>query len=75
MGRMTSAMKCPFCTNPHILPITSEVVEHLIVVKTSDGQIHVHGPLQNESVIDDLLIAVLNERIKNRYGASTVQTD
>jgi len=69
------AVKCPFCTSPHILPITSEVTEHLIVVKTSDDQIHVHGPFENENAIDELLIAVLNERIKNRYGALTIQTD
>ncbi len=68
-------MKCPFCTSPHILPITGEIVEHLIVVKTSDGQIHVHGPLKNESALDELLITVLNERIKSRYGTSTIQTD
>jgi len=54
-------MKCPFCTSPHILPITGEIVEHLIVVKTSDGQIHVHGPLKNESALDELLIAVLTK--------------
>ena len=69
------AMKCPFCTSPHILPITGEVTEHLIVVKTSDDQIHVHGPFGNENVIDELLTAVLNERIKSRYGALTIQTD
>ena len=68
-------MKCPFCTNPHILPITGEVEEHLIVVKTGDNQIHVHGPLENESALDELLIAVLNERIKNRYGSPTIQTE
>jgi len=75
MGKMDSAMKCPFCASPHILPITGEVVEHLIVVKTGDDQIHVHGPFNNESAIDELLIAVLNERIKNRYGSLTLQTD
>lgn len=68
-------MKCPFCTSPHILPITGKITEHLIVVKTSDDQIHVHGPFENESALDELLIAVLNERIKNRYGSSTVQTE
>ncbi len=68
-------MKCPFCTSPHILPITGEVVEHLIVVKTGDNQVHVHGPFENENAIDELLTAVLNERTKNRYGSPTIQTD
>ena len=68
-------MKCPFCTSPHIMPITGEVVEHLIVVKTGDGQIHVHGPFENDSAIDELLIAVLNERIRNRHGSSLLQTE
>jgi len=75
MGKIGSAMKCPFCTSPHILPITGEVVEHLIVVKTSDGQVHAHGPFENENALDELLMAVLNERIKNRYGSLTIQTD
>lgn len=67
-------MKCPFCKSQRILPIEGEIKEHLIVIKTG-STIHVHGPLEKEDIMDELLTAILNERIKKRNAKFAIQTD
>ncbi len=56
------ALKCPFCKDASILPIDKKnVAEHLIVVKDKENHTHVHGPVGNKSVIQDLVMCILKE--------------
>ncbi len=57
-------MQCPFCSEKRDIPVEGEIVEHLVVIQTQDGHIHVHGPLRNEEAIKRLLDAIDTERIK-----------
>ncbi len=55
-------LKCPFCKDPKILPIDKGDVDvHLIVTKDHQRMVHVHGPVSNRAVIQDLVTAILRE--------------
>ncbi len=55
-------LKCPFCKDPKILPIDKgNISEHLIVTKDHQRVVHVHGPVGNRAVIQDLVMAILRE--------------
>ena len=56
-------MQCPFCSDERDIPVEGRIVEHLVVIQTDDGHIHVHGPLRNGEVIKRLLDAIDTERI------------
>ena len=56
------ALKCPLCKDAKILPIDKKnVAEHLIATKDHDGHTHVHGPVGNKALIQDLVIVILKE--------------
>jgi len=37
---------------------------HLICIMNKDGNIHVHGPLDNTDLVKDFIGAIINETIK-----------
>jgi hypothetical protein len=59
----TVAIKCMFpkCRTGE-LPVTKEnVVEHLIVTKDEENHFHVHGPMSNKVLIQEMVIYILKE--------------
>jgi len=60
-GKETSKIECKLCdTNK----------PHLICVMGKDGSIHVHGPISNDGLMTDFLIAILTEREKQRVDGN-----
>ena len=55
-------LKCPLCKDAKILPIDKgEVVDHLIVTKDKKNLFHIHGPMDNKALVQDMVIFVLKE--------------
>jgi hypothetical protein len=55
-------LKCPFCKDPKILPVDKKnVAEHMIVTKDHQGVTHVHGPIGNKAMIQNLVTSILKE--------------
>lgn len=55
-------MTCPFCKDQSDLPLLEDqIVDHLIVCKSLDGHIHVHGPIDNQTLMGEFILAIATE--------------
>lgn len=55
-------MKCPFCSDGREIPIKkSQIIEHLVVVKDSNQNFHVHGPVSNTELIKEFILKIGEE--------------
>ena len=54
-------MMCKFCTPQQKLPVNDDIVDHLIILKYSNGHIHVHGPLDNKELIKQFILILGKE--------------
>lgn len=65
---MDKDVECPFCKeNGDTVQVESwrrKSAEHLIVTINSSGEIHVHGPVKNTTVITKMIGAIVTEHAK-----------
>jgi len=55
-------MKCPFCSDNREIPIKkSQIIDHLVVVKDSNQNFHVHGPVSNTELIKEFILKIGEE--------------
>jgi len=55
-------MKCPFCSDDREIPIKkNQIIEHLVVVKDSNQNFHVHGPVSNTELIKEFILKIGEE--------------
>ena len=55
-------LKCPLCEDAKILPIDKKnIVDHLIVTKDKKNLFHIHGPMNNKALVQDMVIFTLKE--------------
>jgi len=53
---------CPFCEDRRTLPFKyRDIQEHLIVLRTGEGHIHVHGPVSDKLLMMDMIKAIAEE--------------
>ena len=52
---------CNFCTPQQKLPDNNEIAEHLVLLKYSNGHIHIHGPLDNKELIKQFILSLGKE--------------
>jgi hypothetical protein len=55
-------MYCPLCEGSKTIPVNKKnVAEHLIVTKDKENHFHVHGPVSNKALIQDMVMYILKE--------------
>ena len=53
---------CPFCNEEQSLSMErEELEEHLIVLKNSEGHMHVHGPLEDRQKMKEFILIIAKE--------------
>ena len=56
------SMYCPLCEGSKTIPVDKKnVAEHLIVTKDKENHFHVHGPVSNKALIQDMVMYILKE--------------
>jgi len=60
--RRKNMMKCPFCFDNREIPVNkNQIEEHLIVIKDSNQNFHVHGPVKNKELIKEFILRIGEE--------------
>ena len=55
-------LKCPFCSPDKILSLDKKnIAEHLLITKDHQNLVHVHGPIDNKPLMQNLIIVALQE--------------
>lgn len=56
---------CQFCYEKTVVPAWSKkIVHHLVATIDSEGHLHVHGPLNDKTVVDRIVSGITSEAQK-----------
>ena len=56
------AVKCPFCSDLRIIPVSrQDVVNHLVVTIDKDFHFHIHGPIQEKELMRKIILNIAME--------------